>query len=117
MNIDIVIPSAGRADRVKTFDAVANCKICVPEKEAKKYAEYNPNVEIITHPDSLKGLTLKRQFIIERFPNVLMVDDDVVSFRRCYEEDAEASKVDKDEAYDIIQYVGNVAHLAGAYLF
>lgn len=117
VKIDIVIPSMGRAERVSTFKAIANCKICVPESQEDDYREHYPDVEVITHPDTLKGLTLKRQFIHEKFPNVLMVDDDVKSVQKMYTEQGEEYKCDKEEAYEIIQYVGNIAKLAGCYLF
>lgn len=117
IKIDVVIPSMGRAERVLTKDAISNIKICVPESEARLYAEYNPGIEIVTHPDSLKGLTLKRQFIYEKFPNVFMIDDDIKVLSRLYVEKGENDKLDKDEAYDIIQYIGNCAKMAGCYLF
>ena len=117
VKIDIVIPSMGRAERVFTKNAISNVKICVPESEKNIYAEYNPGIEIITHPDSLKGLTLKRQFIYDKFPNVFMIDDDISCISRMYCEKGENDKLDKEEAHDIIQYIGNCAKLAGCYLF
>ena len=117
VKIEIVIPSMGRAERVLTKNAISKAKICVPESQAELYAEYNPELEIVTHPDSLKGLTMKRQFIHEKFPNVFMLDDDIDCISRLYTEKGENSKLDKDEAYDIVQYIGNCAKLAGAYLF
>lgn len=117
VKIEVVIPSMGRADRVITKNAISHCKICVPEAEAADYALHNPECEIITHPDSLKGLTLKRQFIYDHFPNVFMIDDDIKVIGRLYAERGEKDKLDCDEAYDIIQYIGNCARLAGAYLF
>ena len=96
VKIEIVIPSMGRADRVLTKKAISHAKICVPESEAKLYSEYNPELEIITHPDSLKGLTLKRQFIHEAFPNVFMIDDDIDCISRLYIEKGENSKLDKE---------------------
>ena len=44
VKIDVVIPSMGRAERVLTKDAISNIKICVPESEARLYAEYNPGI-------------------------------------------------------------------------
>lgn len=117
VKIDIVIPSMGRAERVITKGAISNCKICVPESEADDYAKYNPGMDIVTHPDTLKGLTLKRQFIYEKFPNVFMIDDDIMKLSKMYVEAGEGDRMDPDEAYDIIQYVGNCAKLAGCYLF
>lgn len=107
----------GRADRVLTKDAIKNAILCVPESEANDYREHNPGIEILTHPDSLKGLTLKRQFIIEAFPNTFQIDDDIKSIDRLYVESGEPTKLDPDEAYDIVQYIGNCAKLAGCFLF
>ena len=46
-----------------------------------------------------------------------MIDDDIDCISRLYVEKGENSKLDCDEAYDIVQYIGNCAKLAGAYLF
>ena len=107
----------GRADRVITKGAITHGILCVPESEAKDYAEHNPGMEIVTHPDDLKGLTRKRQFILERFGSHYQMDDDAKCIKRVYIEGGEKESCDPDEAYDIIQYVGNCAKLAGCYYF
>ena len=117
VDIKIVIPSMGRADRVLTKNAISNAILCVPEAEEAAYREHNPGIEILTHPDSLKGLTLKRQYIYEKHPNVFMIDDDIKHLGRLYVEKGEDAVLDKDEAYDIIQYIGNCAKMAGCFLF
>lgn len=113
----IIIPSMGRADSVVTTSAVKNAILCVPESEEKDYAEHNPGVEIFTHPDSVNGLAAKRQFILERCGNHYQIDDDVKNIQRVYTESGEETKLDADEAYDIIQYIGNCANLAGCKVF
>lgn len=115
IDIDIVIPSMGRAGCVLTKGAIAHGVLCVPDSQEEEYRDANPEMEIETHPDSVVGLTAKRQWIIEHHKNVFMIDDDIKAIVRMYTEDN--SKLDKDEAYDIIQYIGNCAHLAGCYLF
>lgn len=115
IDIDIVIPSMGRANRVLTKKAISHGILCVPESQEAAYREYNPEMEIETHPDSVKGLTAKRQWIIEHHKNVFMIDDDIKKISRLYE--IAPSYLDKEEAYDLIQYIGNCAHLAGCYLF
>ena len=117
VDIKIVVPSMGRADRILTKKIISNAILCVPESEEKKYREFNPECEIITHPDSIKGITLKRQFIYEKFPNVFMIDDDIKNIQRLYVERGEDPVLDADEAYDVIQYIGNCAKLAGCYMF
>ncbi len=117
MEISIVIPSHKRADRVITTNCIDKAMICVPESQYKEYKEHNPHNEIVCHPDSILGLTLKRQWIYENFPNVFMIDDDIKSINRLYVEKGEKAALDKYEAYDVVQYIGNCAKLAGCYLF
>ena len=117
IEIKIVIPSMGRADRVHATKAIKNATLCVPESDAKAYAEHNPGVPILTHPDSLLGLTRKRQFILEKCGNHYQIDDDIKYIQRLYTESGEENKLDADEAYDVIQYIGNCCKLAGCYLF
>lgn len=117
VKIDIVIPSHKRADRVITTECISNAIICVPESQYAEYKQHNPNNEIVCHPDTIIGLTLKRQWIYENFPNVFMIDDDIKHINRLYVGKGEKSAIDKDEAYDIVQYIGNCAKLAGCYLF
>ena len=83
MEIKIVIPSHKRWDRILTTKVV-DAIVCIPESQEDMYKEHNPDVELVTHPDSVVGLTLKRQWIYEHFKNVLMLDDDITEFKRVY---------------------------------
>lgn len=77
-DIPIVCPSAGRSHKVLTKRIIPEGLIlCVPEAEAGLYEKHNPTCEIVAHPDSIIGLAPKRQWIIERWPSVFMVDDDI----------------------------------------
>ena len=89
VKIEIVIPSMGRADRVITKDCITHGILCVPESEKQAYEEHNPGMNILTHPDSLKGLALKRQFIYEHYPNSFQIDDDIKSINHLYTESGE----------------------------
>lgn len=117
VEIKVVIPSHLRAKNVMTRDAVDNAIICVPESQKEEYEQYNIGSEIVTHPDSIKGITMKRQWIYDHFKNVFMIDDDVSSVNRLYTEVGEPSKMKPDEVYQVIQWMGNVAKLMGCYLF
>ena len=117
VKIEIVIPSMGRADHVITKNCVKNAILCVPESEREEYEKYNSEMSIITHPDNLKGLALKRQFIYEHFPNSFQIDDDIKSIERVYAEKGERTSLTAEEAYEVIQFTGNMAKLAGCYLF
>lgn len=97
VKIEIVIPSMGRADRVITKDCIKNAILCVPESEKQAYEEHNPGMPILTHPDSLKGLARKRQFIYEHFPNSFQIDDDIRHIQRIYTESGEKTALDAEK--------------------
>ena len=52
-NLKIVIPSHKRHDRVFAKKLVNNPIICVAESQADLYRQYNPECEIVTHPDDV----------------------------------------------------------------
>lgn len=113
--IKVVIPSAGRPNRVSTTKHVAGAILCVPEKQVELYKEYNPGVEVVTHPNEIVGMGNKRNWICEKFGTVFMIDDDTAGLQRLYE--TRVSVCTADEAYGIIQNLGNLAILSGCYLF
>lgn len=113
--IKVVIPSMGRAAKVTTKNFISGCKVCVPQKEYDEYVAHNPEIEVVQHPNQIKGLGAKRNWIYEHFKNVFMLDDDTFGIRRLYE--TRADVCDPDIAYDIIQNLGNIAKLSGCYLF
>jgi hypothetical protein len=113
--IKIVIPSAGRWDIVLT--KVSDAILYVPEKEADKYAENNPEIEIITHGPH-KNLAQKRQEIYDKFRNVFMIDDDIYTIVRLYTEgNNRKDTLTPDEARDLIYVTEEIAAEAGAHLF
>lgn len=116
--IKIVVPSFNRAASVLTHRAVSVDAICVPESQAAAYREQNYGCEIVTHPDEMRGMPFKRQFICDRFGDVFQVDDDIVNFIRMYNPVwRKDMKLTAEEARDAIQGVYEVATDMGAYLF
>ena len=107
-----------RADRVNTTKVVANCIICVPKKEEREYKEFNPNNEIVVHPDTLKGLSLKRQWIYEKFGDCFMIDDDAKNFYRNYHKQGMSATCYKAiDVYNIIQSTYNISKNMNVYLY
>lgn len=118
-DVHIVIPSAGRADDVKVIPQVLDpdmAVLCVPESEEAEYRRHNPGVEIVAHPDSVRGLPPKRQWIYDKFGDVMMLDDDLVV---CYhfEHASGTCTVGPQETYDLIQRLADNARDMGIYLF
>ena len=81
-SLKIVICSHKRPARVTTQYLVKDCIIVIPESQYPEYKEANPNTEIVTHPDSVVGLPPKRQWIMDYFGDVFMLDDDLTEFKK-----------------------------------
>ena len=77
MQLRIVIPSHKRHDRVFAKKLVNDPIICVAESQADLYRQFNPDCEIVTHPDDVIGLIPKRNWMAKHFKNLFMLDDDV----------------------------------------
>jgi hypothetical protein len=115
--IPIIIPSAGRADAVLTN--VSGAVLYVPESEAAAYAAANPATRIETHPDRAhRNLAAKRQAILDRWPSVFMLDDDIAFVSRLYlPGNNRTQHLTPDQANDLIQRTAHAARAAGCHLF
>lgn len=115
----IVIPSHKRADRVLTSKLLKNPIICVPESQLGEYREYNPDAEIVTHPDSVVGLIPKRNWMVRHFGDIFMLDDDIqkvfVNYRS--QDDIENSFKDPDKVEKVIYNLYDIAKMVGVHLF
>lgn len=74
MQLRIVIPSHKRHDRVFAKKLVNDPIICVAESQADLYRQFNPDCEIVTHPDDVVGLIPKRNWMAKHFGNLFMLD-------------------------------------------
>lgn len=84
MSLKIVIPSHKRHDRVLAKRLVLDPIICVAESQADIYRKFNPECEIVTHPDDVIGLIPKRNWMARHFGELMMLDDDVFTVRSLY---------------------------------
>jgi len=116
--IAVVCPSKGRATNVLTKKLIEDLILVVPAKEVEAYKDNNPECTVIGEPDYVKGITSSRQFVLDAFQNVFMIDDDVVSIRKNWVEKGEEYLVqDPDEVRDIIQRAGDIAQDINAKMF
>jgi hypothetical protein len=109
--INIIIPSAGRAKQVLTN--IESQILCVPEAELEQYRKYN-DFEIIVHPDFI-NLAQKRNWIYKKFGDVFMADDDIITIERVYIH--KNAILDPLEARNIIQNLYNLAKDIDAKIF
>lgn len=115
--IKIVVPTKGRPQAICAHKFVSNTIICVEESEHGIYKEHNPDYEFLVHPDSVKGLSPKREWISKKVGSVFMMDDDIKGFSRMSQKQGESSKVSPELAYHVIQWAASMARIMGCYLF
>ena len=119
MEIKIVIPSHKRADRVRTTAIVPGAILCIPQSQEAEYKRYNANSELCCHPDDIVGLASKRNWIYQKFGDVMMLDDDLTRFSRLYLEtnSLRTSRVTPEETVAVIHQTARTAKELGAYVF
>lgn len=120
MEIKVLIPTHKRAGNVPTLKVIHPASLVVAESEVDDYRRAHPKADIIAHPDSIIGLAPKRQWIYERFGNVFMLDDDIQQLMRLYLAtmvSTKATRLTPNEAFELVQWCGNTARLAGCFLF
>ena len=125
--VKIIIPSFKRPNGVKTLGAISHAAICCPAREVEAYQKNYPDTEIIGHPDEVYGINQARQWIYEKYPNVMMLDDDIHFVLRMteppvyeklkFDGTSNNDKLTPDEAYEVVQNLARVAKEMGAYLF
>jgi hypothetical protein len=118
MSLPIVIPSHKRHDRVFAKKLVNNPIICVAESQADLYRNFNPDCEIVTHPDDVIGLIPKRNWMARHFGELFMLDDDVHAVKMLYSEKGEKGVLkDPDVITGIINNLYELACLLDVHVF
>ena len=114
----IVIPSHKRHDRVFSKYLVNDPIICVAKSQAELYKEFNPDCEIVTHPDDIIGLIPKRNWMAKHFRELFMLDDDVDACKKLYTEKGETARIrDRNEITKIIENLYDIACLLDVHVF
>lgn len=92
--------------------------LCVAESQVPAYKEAYPNSELLVHPDSVVGLSLKREWIYREVGTVFMLDDDIMAMRSLSTPAGVKPIQATDEyAHDLIDRLHSDAEDMGAYLF
>lgn len=117
-SLRIVIPSHKRHDRVFAKYLVNDPIICVAKSQADLYKQFNPDCEIVTHPDDVVGLIPKRNWMAKHFRDLFMLDDDVDACKKLYTEKGETARIrDKNEITAIIENLYDIACMLDVHLF
>lgn len=119
MSLNIVIPSYKRPERVLSKKLVSNPIICVSESERGVYSEMNPDCEIVCHPDSVKGLPAKRNWMVQHFGELFMLDDDVFEFQpQYYDSETSCHNItNPDIVRKIIERLYTISKMLNVHLF
>lgn len=118
MSVKIVIPSHKRHDRVLAKRLVTDPIICVAESQEELYRRFNPECEIVTHPDDIVGLIPKRNWMARHFGELMMLDDDVHVVKDLTAEKGESSTIkDPVKITAIIENLYELACLLDVHLF
>lgn len=118
MSLPIVIPSHKRHDKVFAKKLVLNPIICVAESQADLYRQYNPDCEIVTHPDDVIGLIPKRNWMAKYFGELFMIDDDVHAVKNLVVEKGEPGVIrDPERVTEIINSLYELACMLDVHLF
>ncbi len=112
------ILSHKRADRVKTKKIFPSAALVVPASQEDDYRKYNPETEIIVHPDSVVGISPKRQWVYSKFGDQVQLDDDIIGVHRMYRAAGQGKmKLTPVEAEALMHDLYHVAKEAGAKLW
>jgi hypothetical protein len=117
--INVVIPSMSRFDKpCITHRYIKNAILCVPESQLDAYKRVNPNAEIVTHPDTIIGLGAKRNWIMDEFKDVMMLDDDLKGIKKNTASIGERPEtLSPSQAWEVIQMLGNMANMLDVKMF
>jgi hypothetical protein len=113
----IICPTHGRAGRIHVFDVIPDIPLCVAESQAPLYAAAHPDAELVVHPDSVVGIAPKRQWLVDRYENVFMFDDDVTAVVDRQTAAGESQKIhDPQRIRDIVSRLFHMGEQLGAYV-
>jgi hypothetical protein len=106
----VCVPASQRADYQQRL-----------RDDLQHYAHFATRPAVLTHPDSVKGLTPKLNWILDYFANedaIVFVDDDITSVQRCFTEPGEEATIrDPRLIQAIIRATFVLARDVGAYYF
>lgn len=118
MSLKTVIPSHKRHDRVYAKKLLKDPIICVAESQAEIYRRYNPECEIVTHPDDIVGLIPKRNWMARHFGDLFMLDDDVHVVKSLFIEKGESGVIrEPEKVTGIIESLYDLACMLDVHLF
>jgi hypothetical protein len=117
--VDVVSPSMGRASKTLVQNMIKDVIFVVPEYEKHEYEENLPENEIVGCPNEIKGITATRQWMLNKWKNIFMADDDIFQIRRQWVESQtmDTNIEDPERAWGVIQDLASITKQMGGYHF
>lgn len=110
-----------RAQTMTTHRLVRDFEICVPESQREEYAAVVGAERVLTHPDAVRGLTPKLNWIFDHVADdeaIVFLDDDLTAVQRCFTSPGEPGTIrDPDLVQEIIRGTFLLARDVGAFYF
>lgn len=105
-----------------THRLINNFEVCVPESQRHEYELVVGKERVITHPDTVRGLTPKLNWMFDNCPDdhaVVFLDDDLVGITRCFvpQGSSNTSENNPEVVEEIIAATAQLAEDAGAFMF
>lgn len=111
MKVEILSPSYRRPEIATTQEYLPSCIYVVAQSEKRQYEKHGRKV--IAVPNRVQGNVCRvRNWILDRFNPVLILDDDIRRFGRWNKQ--QNQKLDTDEAMEFIEQAFNLARQLGA---
>jgi hypothetical protein len=110
---------------MSTHLLIPQAALCVPESQASEYQkrlEHDRSpAQVVTHPDTVKGLTPKLNWCLDRYRDeeaIIFVDDDITTIQRTFVEPGEDSIIrDPAQVLEIIEHTHQLALDMGVMFF
>lgn len=119
LKILVAIPSHLRAKNVSSLNLFPYGILFVADSQVEEYKQWNPDATIISHPDTVIGLTPKLNWIIQyakdqKYDVLVKVDDD---FKVCMSLQDGREVLDEEEMYQLLESWSQMAIDSGSNLF
>lgn len=113
-DLTIVCLTYDRPGKVTSFGTFGeDLLLSVPEGMVEAYRSAHPGCRIDPHPDSIVGLNAKKQWLYDKFGDVLMVNDDLKPMI----DHQEGIRVTPETARAVAHRNADLCEQMGAYLF
>ena len=102
-----------------THRLLSDYLVCIPESQEADYRAVTPHV--LTHPDGVKGLTPKLNWLLDRYEDedaLVFLDDDLVGISRCFTEPGEVNTIREPAlVHAVLEQTAQQAADLGAFVF